>query len=111
MLAPIAPILVNLAITVGLLAFFEVLRERVQRSRIAKRLLRRHVLLIEYYRERSPRPFLYYLLFPLMAPFWLLVRDARREFNLYRRYVVANVAVLAVLKYVEYRRFWAPHIS
>lgn len=109
--APVTAIIINVAITFFILFFAEFLRSKLQKGSLILRVLRKHFALVEYYRTRSPRPFPYYLLYPLMLPYVLFSADARRELKLFRRYVVANLVLFIVLKYVEYRTIWAPDIG
>jgi len=74
------------------------------------RLFRRIVRLENYYRERPPKPFLYYVFFPLFAPYWLFYRPARREIFLYRKLSGATLFVVCSLKLVDYFRNWSPVI-
>src|SRR5262249_47329030 len=64
-----------------------------------------------YYAERPPRNVFYYLLYPLLFPYWLLVGRARRELGLYRSFGVMTVVVLAATGTVEYLRHWYPHLA
>lgn len=106
LLVPVGAILVNSAVT--LLVFFvaEAYRSHIRRGSFVYRLLRRQLALSDYYRRRPPRPFVYYLLYPLLAPYWLIARDARIEFRLFRRFLFANAALLVVFRLVEYDRWW-----
>jgi hypothetical protein len=103
------------AINLGLvlLVFFTAgaLRRWADSSRLVRALFGRQLALEEYYRERPPRPFLYYVLYPLLAPYWLLSRAARREFTLFKGYSFTGVALIAVLAGVDYARNWAPDIA
>jgi len=62
----------------------------------------------EYYEEHKPKPLLYYVLYPALFPYWLIKRDARREFLIYRR--VSTITLLAVmgLGTLDYFRHWRP---
>lgn len=111
LIVPITPVIVNLAITIAVLFFFESLRSRFDRASLVRRVLRRHIGIVEHYREHPPRPFPYYLLFPIVAPLWLFSAKGRKELKLYRLFVVANVVLLLALKYLEYRTLWAPELS
>lgn len=109
--APVTAIIINVAITFLILFFAEFLRNKLEKGSLIRRVLKKHFALVEYYRTRSPRPFLYYLLYPVMLPYVLFSADARREFKLFRRYVVANLVLFIILKYVEYQSVWAPDIG
>jgi hypothetical protein len=59
-----------------------------------------------YYRERPPRAFLYYLFYPLLFPYWLIKRDARREFLMFRGYTAGALFLLiGTLAYQYFARF------
>ena len=49
-----------------------------------------------FYRENPPKPFVYYLFYPLLLPYWLLNRTARRELLLYRGLTVVGFFMLEV---------------
>jgi hypothetical protein len=103
---------INVGITFAALAGFEVLRTRFHRRSLIRRLLKRHLALLEFYRTTPPSPFIYYLTFPVLAPILYVVSPkARREIKLYRRFVFANFVVLALLKVREHQTLWAPELS
>lgn len=106
----VTPLFINLGLTFLVFFLAEYLRTHAHRGTLLRRLLRRQIALVNYYRERAPRPFLYYVLFPLMAPYWLVSRDARREFRLYRRFVFANLVLLVAFRAWEYQAVWSPDI-
>lgn len=107
---PVWGTIVNLVLI--LVAFFaaEPLRRRAQTSRLVSIIAGRQLELDAYYRARPPRPFLYYVLYPLMAPYWLFVREARREFLLFKGYTIVGFLIVAVLGVIDYTRNWAPEI-
>lgn len=74
------------------------------------RFFRRIWRLENYYREHPPKPFLYYVFFPLFAPYWLFVRRARREIFLYRKLSGASLFIMVGLKLLDYRNNWYPTI-
>ena len=47
-----------------------------------------------YYREQRPRRFAYYVAYPLLFPYWLYDREARREFWMFRGYTVGSFLIL-----------------
>ncbi|MDQ3367274.1 MAG: hypothetical protein M3680_17770, partial [Myxococcota bacterium] len=72
--------------------------------------LARFASLGEYYEQHPPKPLIYYVLYPLLAPYWLIKREARREFLLYRRInAIALVAMLGFGAY-DYVTNWRPEI-
>lgn len=60
----------------------------------------------DYYRAHPPRPLLYYVLYPVLFPYWLFNREARREFILFRRLNVITLAIIAIASLVEYAQHW-----
>lgn len=111
LLVPVGAILINLALTMLVFFIAEAYRAHIRRGSIAYKLMRRQLALADFYRRRPPRPFIYYLLYPLLAPYWLFTRDGRSEFRLFRRFLIANAALLAIFRIVEYQRWWQPDIG
>ncbi|HUS64517.1 MAG TPA: hypothetical protein VMZ28_08240 [Kofleriaceae bacterium] len=107
---PVWGTLVNLVLILVVFFAAEWLRPRAQRSRLVRALVGRQLQLEEYYRGRPPRPFLYYVLYPLLFPYWLFNREARREFKLFRGYTIGGFVIIAVLGGIDYARNWAPEI-
>ena len=100
---------VGIATTVALIGA-ERWRARTARIRFVGGFLGKLAALGDYYREHPPKPLLYYIFYPVLFPYWLFVRDARREFLLYRRLnLVALLAIPAFAAY-EYVTKWAPEI-
>ncbi|MBA3395682.1 MAG: hypothetical protein H0T89_23765 [Deltaproteobacteria bacterium] len=64
----------------------------------------------DYYREHPPKPLIYYIAYPLLAPYWLFVRDARREFLLYRRINAIAFLVMVGAGAYDYIKNWRPEI-
>lgn len=75
-----------------------------------QRLFRRIARLELYYEKHPPKPFLYYVFFPLFAPYWVLYPPARREIFHYRRLSGVGVGVFLGLKLLDYWRNWHPVI-
>ena len=108
---PVSGALVQVAF--GLAAFFagEALRRWSSRSRLVKVALSSQLAFEAYYREHPPRPFVYYVFYPLLAPYWLFSKQARREFLLFKGYTVASFALLIVSLSVQYLRFFPPELT
>jgi hypothetical protein len=62
----------------------------------------------EYYRVHAPKPLIYYVLYPLLAPYWLINRTARREFFAYRRVGALALIVTVVSALYDYVHNWSP---
>ncbi|MGH7293808.1 MAG: hypothetical protein ACRELB_02690, partial [Polyangiaceae bacterium] len=97
----------------ALVAFFlgEGLRRITARSRLAGWLLASQLEFEAYYRAHPPRPFLYYVFYPLLFPYWLVVRDARSEFLLFKGYTLASLALLVASLGFQFLRSFPPELG
>ena len=109
-LIPVWGTLVNLVLILVVFFTAEGLRPRAERSRLVRLLVGRQLQLEAYYKDRPPRPFLYYVFYPVLFPYWLFNRQARREFKLFRGYTLVGFGLIAVLSAIDYKRNWAPEI-
>src|SRR5262249_21149323 len=73
-------------------------------------LLSRELALEAYYRARRPRPFLYYVFYPLLFPYWLINREARTEFVLFKGFTVGSFVVLIGSVTADYFVHWRPEL-
>jgi hypothetical protein len=64
-----------------------------------------------YYRAHPPRPFIYYVCYPLLLPYWLWVADARREFLLFKGYTLISFVLLLISLLVQYFTAFPPELS
>lgn len=87
---PIWGIVTNVCVALGV--FF--VAHRVRKVPILTRVLGRALRFEAYYREHAPKPFLYYVFFPLLFPYWLAVKTARREVAVYRPFTGVPLVVL-----------------
>jgi len=62
----------------------------------------------EYYRVHTPAPLVYYVLYPLLFPYWLFKRTARQEFFAYKRVGALAVIITVVSAVHDYFHNWAP---
>jgi hypothetical protein len=108
---PIAGALVNLGIALGVFFFAEAIRSRASRSRIIRALLGKQLRFEEYYRAHPPRTFLYYVFYPLLFPYWLINREARREFVLFKGYTLLSLAILIGGSVFQYLTKWNPELK
>lgn len=97
----------------GLAAFFagEALRRWSSRSKIVRLALSSQLQFEAYYRAHPPRTFLYYVFYPLLAPYWLFAAEARREFLLFKGYTLASFALLIGSLAVQYLRYFPPELT
>jgi hypothetical protein len=100
---------VGLALLVFLLS--EAARRRATRVRPIAFLLREALAFESYYRERKPRRFAYYVAYPLLFPYWLYDREARREFWMFRGYTLGSFLILLVSLGWQYYSSWRPQLG
>jgi hypothetical protein len=108
---PVTGALVQVAL--GLAAFFagEALRRWASRSKLVSLAVSSQLEFEAYYREHPPRPFLYYVFYPLLAPYWLVQREARREFLLFKGYTLASFGLLVVSLVAQYLVSFPPELG
>lgn len=95
-LVPMTAALANIALALTVFFAGEVLRKHAERRSWLGKVLRRQLAFEAFYREHPPRPFLYYLFYPLLFPYWLLVRTARQEFLLFKGYTLVTLLFVAI---------------
>jgi hypothetical protein len=98
LLAALVPMTAAIAnMLLALTAFFwgEVLLGAAEKRPWLRRVLRRQLAFEAYYREHPPRPFLYYVFYPFLFPYWLAVPAARREFLIFKGYTIVTIAVIS----------------
>jgi hypothetical protein len=108
---PMLGVVINVAFTLVVFAFAEATRERAQRSRIVERVVRRRLAFEAYYREHPPRPFLFYVFYPLLLPYVLSQPVARRELLLYRGMTGGGVAILVAAAAFDFVEHWQPELG
>lgn len=110
-LVPMTAALVNMALALGSFFLGEVLRKHAEERGWLGAVLRRQLAFEAYYREHPPKPFVYYLFYPLLFPYWLAVREARREFWLFKGYTLLTFAVLVVSGLYRLVFVYAPELG
>lgn len=108
---PMTGVLINIVLVVIGFLGIETLRPLAARSSVARFFLRKQFAFEAYYREHPPRPFIVYVLAPLLLPYWLLSRSGRRELGLYRGLSLFSLFALIVLGGLDYAQNWAPEIG
>lgn len=103
---PIYGIVINVG--VALVVFY--VAHRVRAIPILSRVLGRALRFEAYYREHAPKPFLYYVFFPFLFPYWLIVDRARREVNVYRPFSGVPAVVLVGVNAWQYFARYRPEI-
>jgi hypothetical protein len=107
---PITAAMANIGLMLAIFSVRQFVRGEAERHPLVRRVLRRHLRFEAYYREHAPRPFLYYMFYPLLFPYWLINREARREFLLFRGYTIVGLAVLIIGGGYQYLTKWRPEI-
>jgi hypothetical protein len=108
---PISGILIGAALATAVALFGSAQwRERVSTVPVAGKFLANMARLGEYYEERPPRPLLFYIFYPLVLPYVLANKSARREFLLFRRLNVVTLVILVITNGYEYVAHWYPDL-
>ncbi|MCL2723679.1 MAG: hypothetical protein FWD69_04495 [Polyangiaceae bacterium] len=110
-LVPMIGAIANIVLALVTFFFGEVLRTHAQRRGWVGRVLRRQLAFEAYYREKAPKPFLYYVFYPLLFPYWLTVREARREAWLFKGYTIVTFIVLAIAGVYRYFTAYRPELG
>jgi hypothetical protein len=108
---PMTGVVVNIAVTLVVFAFAEALRERSERSRLLKKAMARRFAFEAYYKENPPRPFLFYVLYPLVLPYVLARPVTRRELLLYRGFTGGGIAILLGGAAFDFYWHWLPELG
>jgi hypothetical protein len=108
---PVTGAVINLAVVLTVFFLAALIRGRAEKRPWVARILRRQLAYEAYYREHPPKPFLYYVFFPLLLPYWLVKREARREVALYWRYGVLTFVILGATAIWEYFKLWRPELG
>jgi hypothetical protein len=110
-LYPVTGAIVQIGIALAVFIAGEAARKVSSRSKAASLLLSSQLRFEAYYRAHPPRPFVYYLFYPLLFPYWLTNREARQEFLLFKGYTLASFVMLALSLAVQYARFFPPELT
>jgi len=110
-LFPVMGALVDVALALAVFLLGESPRRVAARFRPIEFLLREALAFESYYREQSPRRFAYYVAYPLLFPYWLYNREARREFWMFRGYTLGSFAVLLASLTWQYFSSWRPQLG
>jgi hypothetical protein len=86
-------------------------RRALERWPVLRPILESHLAFEAFYLEHPPRGFGYYVLYPLLLPYWLWSRPARREFLLYKGYTLFSFGILVASLLVQYLRSFPPELN
>jgi hypothetical protein len=110
-LFPVRGALLDVGLALAVFLSGEAARRAASRARGVKWLLAEALAFETYYRDRPPRPFAYYLFYPLLFPYWLTNAEARREFLMFRGYTVGSFVLLVVSLGFQYFEYWRPELG
>jgi hypothetical protein len=110
-LFPIGMTIVNLLVCVAAVVFASVIRAASRRYPVLERLLGGAMKFERYYRLHPPKPFVYYIFFPLFFPYWLASDAARREFVLYKAVNLASLAFVLLGGVYQYFAYYRPELG
>jgi hypothetical protein len=110
-LFPMTAVLVNVVVALVVFAAAEIVREHATKRPIVAKLLRRHLEFEEHYRRHPPRPFLFYVFYPLLLPYVLWRPETRRELWLYRGLTGGGLLVLVAAAGLDFFLHWLPEIG
>ncbi len=102
-LFPVSGAVVQVCFALAVFFAAEAVRRVAARSAIAAKILAKQLAFEAYYRQHRPRPFVYYVLYPLLFPYWIAVGPARQEFLLYKGYTLGSFAILIVSLFFQYQ--------
>lgn len=111
MLFPITGAVVQIGLALCVFLAGEAIRRATGSSARLRALLANQLAFEAYYREHPPRPFVYYVFYPVLFPYWLTVRDARREFLLYKGYTLLSLGLMLAMLLVQYARAFPPELG
>ena len=110
-LFPVRGALIDVGLAMSVFLLGEAPRRFASRFKLLGVVLKEAFAFEVYYRERRPRPFLYYLAYPFLFPYWLFNREAREEFLMFRGYTLYSFLVLLGGLVWQYFRDWPPQLT
>ena len=111
LLFPLTGAIAQLVLALAVFFVGEAVRDLATKSRIARIVLGPQLAFEAFYREHPPRPFLYYVFYPLLFPYWLVVKPARREFLLFKGYTIVSFLLLVGSMAFQYYRNFPPELG
>ncbi len=110
-LFPVAGALVGCAIATAVFVLGESIRGLATTRPWVATLLARELSFEAFYRDEPPRPFAYYVFYPLLFPYWLSNARARKEFWLFKGYTLASVLILIASMSYQFVQYWLPELG
>lgn len=109
-LVPMTGTFINIGILLGVFLFAEAVRRKAESRPWLARVLRRQLAFEEFYRGRPPRHFLYYAAYPLVIPYALFQRDARRELFLFKGYGAFGLVIILLTGCFRFLTSYLPEL-
>ena len=110
-LFPVGMTIANLGVCVLAVVFADVLRRGSRRWPALEHVIGGAMGFEQYYRLHPPKPFAYYIFFPLLFPYWLAVDHARREFLLYKAVNIATFVFVLLGAGYQYFAYYRPELG
>lgn len=110
-LFPVRGALIDVGVALSVFILGETPRRVASRFKPLGYLLKSALAFETYYRDRRPRRFAYYVAYPLLFPYWLTNREARREFLMFRGYTLGSLLVLLGSLAWQFFRDWSPELG
>ena len=110
-LFPVRGALIDVGLALFVFLLGEAARRGAARFRPISILLREALAFESYYREQRPRSFAYYVAYPLLFPYWLSNREARREFWMFRGYTLGSFLILLGSLSWQFFSSWRPQLG
>ncbi|MEP7049931.1 MAG: hypothetical protein ABJB12_06240 [Pseudomonadota bacterium] len=110
-LFPVRGALIDVGLALFVFILGETPRRIASRFRPVSLLLREALAFEDYYREKQPRGFAYYVAYPVLFPYWLWDREAREEFLMFRGYTLPSFLILLGSLAWQFYRYWLPELS
>jgi hypothetical protein len=111
MLFPVTGAVVQIGLALLVFVAGEAIRRSTHHWPLLQELLSTQFEFEAYYRDNPPRPFVYYVFYPLLMPYWLTARSARQEFLLYKGYTLISAGILLVSLFFQYFRSFPPELT
>lgn len=108
---PVTATLVNLGLCLAVVVFADVVRQAQARFPLLGKVLTGPLDFERYYRNHRPKPFAYYIFYPLLFPYWLSNDSARREFLLYKTINLVSLGMLVATTVYEYFAYFRPQLG
>ena len=108
---PILGIVINMALALIVFAFAATMRRYGDRWPLLGKVLGKQLSFETFYRAHRPKPFVFYVFYPLMLPYVAFNRVARKELGLYRGVSGVGLVLLSGGALWDFFRKWQPELG